>query len=1154
MKRATLASTIMGLLGLMGFEGFAGAAPADPNQGPGGPILVITSPSYTFGKYYAEILRTEGLNEFAVADIGTVTSTTLNSYNVVVLAPATLTAAQVTVFTNWVNAGGNLVAMAPDSQLNSLLGLTSAGSALSNAYLVVDTSTAAGNGIVSRPMQFHGAANTYTLSGASAIATLYTNATTATPNPAVTLRTVGTSGGHAAAFAYDLATSIVYTRQGDPAWAAQERDGLTPIRSDDKFFGAAANDPQPDWVDLTNEVAIPEADEQVHLLTNLILQMNLAKKPLPRFWYFPRGKKAVVVMTGDDHANGGTSGRFNQQLAASTPGCNVANWECIRSTSYIYVEPQNLSNTQAMSYTAQGFEVGLHINTNCADFTPASLDTTYSQQISGFTSSYPGIPAPITQRHHCIVWSDWITAAREQLQKGIRLDVTYYFWPPGWVQDRPGHFTGSAMPMRFADLDGTLIDVYNLPSQMTDESGQSYPATSEALLSAAVGLQGYYGAYTVNAHTDNASNPVHDAVLSSAQSRGIPVVSSVQMLNWLDGRNGSSFSGMAWNGNTLTFSITPGTGANGLQGILPTHSNTAVLTSITGPSGPVAFNVDTIKGIEYGFFSAGAGTYTAAYGSTTTRPTVVSTSPAAGASGVLQSTTFGATFNEAMDTTTISTTNVVLRGPGNTLVPAAVSYTAATHTAVLTPNSQLAAGTTFTATITTGVKDLSGNALAANFTSSFTTAAAPSCPCSAWSNSTTPGTASVNDPNAVELGVKFKLDVNGFITGVRFYKGAANTGTHVGNVWSTSGQLLATATFANETATGWQQVTFPNPVAVTANTVYVASYHTNTGGYAGDNSYFAATGVDNTPVHLLQDGVSGGDGVYAYSASSAFPSNTYQSTNYWVDVVFNTNTGPTSLSVTSTAPTTGATGVSAGTAVTATFNNPLNSTTVNSSTFTLKDANSVPVPASYSVSGTTATLTPNSALAASTTYTATLTTSIKDTNGNALATNYNWSFTTATAQSNSIFTTQTPTDFGNDAPYELGTRFWSDVNGQITQVRLYTSALEGGSHTVRIWQANGAAVVAGPYTWNVTAGTEGWKTFALPTPLAITANTDYIVAISNSSDQYYTEGVQGLASPIVNGHLNTYTGSGVFATVLGTMPTMIWQNANYFRDIVFIPQ
>ncbi len=114
--------------------------------------------------------------------------------------------------------------------------------------------------------------------------------------------------GQAAAFTYDLATSIVYTRQGNPAWAAQERDGYAPIRSDDKFFGNATGDPQPDWVDL-NKVAIPQADEQQRLLANLIIQMNLAKKPLPRFWYFPNGKKAVVIMTGDDHANNGTAGR-----------------------------------------------------------------------------------------------------------------------------------------------------------------------------------------------------------------------------------------------------------------------------------------------------------------------------------------------------------------------------------------------------------------------------------------------------------------------------------------------------------------------------------------------------------------------------------------------------------------------------------------------------------------------------------------------------------------------------------------------------------------------------------------------------------------------------------------------------------------------------
>src|SRR4029453_3546909 len=149
---------------------------------------------------------------------------------------------------------------------------------------------------------------------------------------------------------------------------------------------------------------------------------------------------------------------------------------------------------------------------------------------------------------------------------------------------------------------------------------------------------------------------------------------------------------------------------------------------------------------------------------------------------------------------------------------------------------------------------------------------------------------SVSDPNPVELGVKFRAEVNGFITGVRFYKGSTNTGTHIGSLWTSAGQLLATATFTNETASGWQQVNFSAPVAINADTIYVASYHTSSGNYAANSGHFATSGVDNPPLHVLQDGVSGGNGVYAYSVSSTFPNSTYQSTNYWVDVVFSPNT------------------------------------------------------------------------------------------------------------------------------------------------------------------------------------------------------------------------------------------------------------------------
>jgi PKD repeat protein len=161
-----------------------------------------------------------------------------------------------------------------------------------------------------------------------------------------------------------------------------------------------------------------------------------------------------------------------------------------------------------------------------------------------------------------------------------------------------------------------------------------------------------------------------------------------------------------------------------------------------------------------------------------------------------------------------------------------------------------------------------------------------SCPCTLWNDSAVPKVAADSDTSPVELGVKFKSDIAGYITGVRFYKSSANTGTHVGSLWSATGTLLARATFTNETASGWQQVTFSTPVAIAANTVYVASYHTDVGRYAGDNSYFATSGVDNGPLHALQDGVSGGNGVYVYGSTPAFPASTWNATNYWVDVLF----------------------------------------------------------------------------------------------------------------------------------------------------------------------------------------------------------------------------------------------------------------------------
>ena len=116
----------------------------------------------------------------------------------------------------------------------------------------------------------------------------------------------------------------------------------------------------------------------------------------------------------------------------------------------------------------------------------------------------------------------------------------------------------------------------------------------------------------------------------------------------------------------------------------------------------------------------------------------------------------------------------------------------------------------------------------------------------------TPATVDSGDTTSVELGVKFKADYNGSITGIRFYKAAANTGMHTGSLWTTTGTRLAQATFANESASGWQTVTFASPVAVTAGTTYVASYFAPSGHYSHTSSGLASA-VDNPPLHALAD-------------------------------------------------------------------------------------------------------------------------------------------------------------------------------------------------------------------------------------------------------------------------------------------------------------
>jgi hypothetical protein len=430
-------------------------------------------------------------------------------------------------------------------------------------------------------------------------------------------------------------------------------------------------------------------------------------------------------------------------------------------------------------------------------------------------------------------------------------------------------------------------------------------------------------------------------------------------------------------------------------------------------------------------------------------------------------------------------------------------------------------------------------------------------PFTLWAPATMPATPDANDGSAVELGFKFQSDVAGSITGLRFYKSAANTGTHVGSLWTSSGALLAQATFTSETASGWQQVDFATPVAINANTTYVASYHTNAGHYADDLNYFASSGFNNTPLHALKSGADGTNGLYAYGSASTFPTQSYLASNYWVDVVFTT---PSLVlpTVTGQTPAPGAALLPPTTPVKAVFNESVVASTIS---FTLKDAAGNPVSAkvTYDDPAHTATLLPSAPLANGTTYTATVS-GAQDTAGNAMGSSVSWSFTTSTGTGPFTLwapaTTPAIPNENDGNAVELGVKFQSDVSGFLTGLRFYKSAANTGTHVGSLWTSGGALLAQATFT---SESTSGWQTVTFSTPVAISANTTYVASYHTNVGHYAVDRQYFAGSGFDNTPLHALKDgadgpNGVYAySSSSAFPAQSYQACNYWVDVLFTP-
>ncbi|MFE2757201.1 DUF4082 domain-containing protein [Actinosynnema sp. NPDC059335] len=573
----------------------------------------------------------------------------------------------------------------------------------------------------------------------------------------------------------------------------------------------------------------------------------------------------------------------------------------------------------------------------------------------------------------------------------------------------------------------------------------------------------------------------------------------------------------------------------------------------------LADGVDGPNGVyRYG---AGGGFPTASYNATnywvdvvfrnglngdTTPPAMTNRTPAVNATNVAATAPLTATFSEAVDP---ASAQIWLTDPRGAQLTGSVSLSGDQRTVTWTPSGKLMPNTRYTASVL--IADANGNPMPDPVTWSFTTSPDVICPCTLFSTATLPTITSSEDTGAFELGVRFTPTAGGRITGVKFYKGAGNTGTHTGSLWSPTGQLLATGTFGNETATGWQTLTFAQPVFVSAGRTYTASYTTTTGRYAVDSGYFSGYSPVSGPL-TAPAAADGGNGVYR--TGSGYPTNSYSGGNYWVDVVYLPNEDNTPPVVNGRTPLDGAGGVSRTSPLTATFDEPVDLSTAQ---FTLVDAGGARIAGTLALSANQqqVTWTPAAALGGGMTYTASV--RIADVYGNLMTAPTSWSFTTTTAGDCpcSLFsaaTVPTVAEADDTGSYELGVRFVPSVNGSVTGVRFYKGAGNTGTHTGSLWDAAGNRLATGTFV-NETAS--GWQTLMFSSPVTVTAGTTYVASYTAPNGRYsvntgYFMG-RAVTSPPLSAPATGEDGrNGVYRAGPG-FPEESYAGSNYWVDVVF---
>ncbi|MGC2389332.1 MAG: Ig-like domain-containing protein, partial [Candidatus Acidiferrum sp.] len=635
---------------------------------------------------------------------------------------------------------------------------------------------------------------------------------------------------------------------------------------------------------------------------------------------------------------------------------------------------------------------------------------------------------------------------------------------------------------------------------------------------------------------EQATSPVSPTVIAASPANGATLV----LLNTTVTATFSSVMAPATI-NTMTFTLM-GPGATAVAGAVTYSGTTATFT----PTVSLAALTPYTATITTGAADPGGNALQAnfVWTFTTGAPTVISTLPAASATGVLVNTVVSATFSEPMNPATINAATFTLAGPGGVLVPGIVVRGAAPprqargarrtpvtiakpevvtftgSTATFTPDADLAANTTYTATITTGAQDPAGVALAANFVWTFTTAPPPALV------STVPANLATAVPVNTPISATFTEAMNpATITGTTF-RVTGPGATPVAGVVTFSGMtatFMPTVVLANSTlftatiTTGAQD---PTGASLAANFVWtfttapaptVASTIPANGATAVPvNTPISATfsvamnpaTISGTTFKVTGPGATAVAGAVTYAGDTATFTPTVILANSALftatittgaqdttgaplaaNFVWTFTTAPPPAVVPPTVPPNNTVAVAEGVVLSATFSVPMEASTINTTTFTLTGPGATPVTGAVNYSGTAATFTPAAHLAPSTLYTATITTGATDTTGAPLAANFVWTFTTAPPPA---VTSTVPPSAATDVP--LNQKVAATFNTPMTASTITAAG------TFTLATTTGATAVPGTVTYDVSSNT------VIFTPTAaLTASTQYTATVTTAA-------------------------------------------------------